>query len=208
MSRNIPSGRSVGNRPDGPWQDARVTTRDPVRTRRALLDAAARAIAEQGAAVSLEAVAREAGVSKGGLLHHFRSREALLAGVVAEWLARFDAVVERHLDPADTRPGRVARAYVRAHTADLGIDDRTWRHPALLATLLVTPGVLEQAAAADRRWRAALDADGLHPQRVELITRALDGLLYAQLLGAPAEPAELCGLLLALTGSTDPLVDP
>lgn len=186
-----------------------VLQRDPVRTRGALLDAAARLVAERGATISLDAVARAAGVSKGGLLHHFRSREALLAGLVEEWLARFDAVVERHVDPADDRPGRLTRAYIRA-TFDIESvdpDARLWRDSSVLSALMSVPGVLRLADESDRRWRAALDGDGLHAERVALITSALDGLVYGQLLhGRDGDgTGRLREVLLDLTGSTGPL---
>lgn len=187
-----------------------VLQRDPVRTRRALLDAAARRVAQRGATISLDAVAQEAGVSKGGLLHHFRSREALLAGLVEEWLARFDAAVERHADPADARPGRLTRAYVRANV-DIDVidpDARLWRDSSVLTALMSMPGVLRLADESDRRWHAALAADGLHPDRVALITSALDGIVYTQLLrGADARAAgSLYDVLLDLTESTGPLI--
>ena len=61
-----------------------MVQRDSIRTRRALLDTAARLVAERGAGISLDLIAQSAGVSKGGLLHHFRSREALFVGLVEE----------------------------------------------------------------------------------------------------------------------------
>ncbi|MDG6103928.1 TetR/AcrR family transcriptional regulator [Dactylosporangium aurantiacum] len=189
---------------------ATATHRDAVRTRKALLDGAARAITRHGAAVSLDAVAREAGVSKGGLLHHFRSKDALLAGMVEEWMARFDAAVQRHLDPGDLRPGRLCRAHIRAtFDDDVDLDDEVWRDPAVITALLGVPEVLRQAREFDLRSRRQLSADGLHPQRVELIVGALDGLVMRQLFGNPpdaAERAALATLLLALTERSDPLV--
>ena len=63
--------------------------------REQILDSAQALYAESGIqAVSLRAVAREAGISHPGLLRHFDSREALLA-----------AVIERYNSVADTRTG-------------------------------------------------------------------------------------------------------
>jgi AcrR family transcriptional regulator len=184
--------------------------RDPVRTRRAVLEAAARLVAERGSGVCLDLVAQAAGVSKGGLLHHFRSREALFAGLVEEWLSRFDAAVERHVEPDDQQPGRLTRAYIRANfdidATDL--DEKLWRNPAILSVLMTMPGVLRLADENDRGWRAALADDGLPPDRVVLITSALDGMVYSQLFhGRDDQDGDgLQDVLLALTRSQDPLV--
>lgn len=189
---------------------ATVLQRDPARTRQALLDAAARAVVVHGAAVSLEVVAREAGVSKGGLLHHFRTREALLVGLATEWMDRFDAAVARHLDPRDERPGRLCRAHIRASfDPSVEADEEAWRNPAVLAALLSVPEVLQRAQESDRRWRSELSADGLHPQRVQIITGMLDGMITEKLFGHPAgrgNSEALRELLLALTEQAGPLI--
>jgi AcrR family transcriptional regulator len=72
-----------------------------------LLDAAEDLLCDQGsAALTLSAVAERAGVSKGGLLYHFSSKEALIKGMVERLIADFDELMaaqdaptytERHL---------------------------------------------------------------------------------------------------------------
>ncbi len=53
------------------------------RTRTRLLDAAAQTLRDQAmAGPTLAAVAKEAGVGKGGLLHHFPSKDALVKAVL------------------------------------------------------------------------------------------------------------------------------
>ena len=57
-----------------------------------LLDAAIDVIRRDGArALTLDAVAAEAGVSKGGLLYHFASKRALIDGLLERWLDDFEA---------------------------------------------------------------------------------------------------------------------
>src|SRR5215469_14026355 len=68
----------------------------PARDR--LLDAAERVVAESGAThLTLDAVAKSAGVSKGGLLYHFPSKEALLEGMLSRHFQDVDAEVSRRL---------------------------------------------------------------------------------------------------------------
>jgi len=69
--------------------------RNPAATRQRLLDAAGDIAFEEGASsLSLDAVAARAGVSKGGLLYHFPSKNALLRAMVAEHVARLRAELE------------------------------------------------------------------------------------------------------------------
>lgn len=51
-------------------------------------------------AATLDAVAANAGVSKGGLLYHFRSKEALANGL----FERLDALADADLDTMATAP--------------------------------------------------------------------------------------------------------
>ncbi|MGY1617459.1 TetR/AcrR family transcriptional regulator [Geodermatophilus sp. SYSU D00691] len=182
--------------------------RDAARTRRALLDAAARAVLVHGAGVSLDAVAREAGVSKGGLMHHFRSKDELLGALADDLFERFARAVDDRVDPDDDAPGRRLRAYVR-----VTFDDLEERGDAVeLATLLATLGSFPEAARLSqeryRRWNQTLAEDGVDPQRVVVVLRACDGASIAPLFEGPLDPDELAttrDLLLALTRGEGPL---
>ena len=70
--------------------------------REKILNAAeARLLASGPAGLVLDAVAADAGVSKGGLLYHFRTKEALVGGLCDRMLARFD---EQLISLADAAP--------------------------------------------------------------------------------------------------------
>src|SRR5579864_204129 len=71
----------------------------PIRpARERLLDAAERVVVESGAThLTLDAVAKSAGVSKGGLLYHFPSKEALLEGMLTRHFENVDAEVTKRL---------------------------------------------------------------------------------------------------------------
>ncbi|WP_082805849.1 TetR/AcrR family transcriptional regulator [Marichromatium gracile] len=89
----------------------------PLRER--VLDAAETVVMRDGAArLTLDAVIAEAGVSKGGMLYHFRSKEALLEGLVERTLARDDADIGALRDtlPPD-QPNREGRARLIASLA-------------------------------------------------------------------------------------------
>jgi AcrR family transcriptional regulator len=89
--------------------------KQPERVRRALLDCTAAIAVDHGVAgVTVQAVAAAAGVTKGGLFHHFASKQALIEGLFADLLARLDAEIDAAI-AADPKPrGSFTRAYVKA----------------------------------------------------------------------------------------------
>ena len=100
-------------RPDHPRRRRAQHGRQRIKdTRAKLLDAAAAVVRRDGAqALTLDAVAAEAGVSKGGLLYHFKSKRELLDALVERWLDEF----QREIDAADG--GFVARLRAAPRTA-------------------------------------------------------------------------------------------
>jgi AcrR family transcriptional regulator len=189
--------------------NVQVQVRDPARTRRAVLDAAAAAVGEHGAGVSLDVVARQAGVSKAGLLHHFPSRDQLLLAVAGDLVDGFRAAVEAAVDPRDHAEGRLVRGYVNATFAALAERGPASDFVVVTAALAAVPGVTELLAEDKRWWDTTLADDGLHPDRVLVITRATDGASVAHLYEGELDPARLertRELLLALTRDTGPLL--
>jgi len=184
--------------------------RDAARTRRALLDAAARSVVVHGAGVSLDGVAREAGVSKGGLMHHFRSKDELMAALADDLFDQFAHAVEERIDPDDHAPGRRLRAYVRATFDDLEKTQDAVEQTTLMATLSSFPEAARRAQERYRRWNRTLAEDGVDPERILVVLRACDGASIAPLFEGQLGPEELAAtraLLLALAAGTGPLVD-
>lgn len=159
-----------------------MTRKAPEETRRALVQAAIRRIQEHGAAsLSLDAVAADAHVSKGGLLHHFPTKIALLEGVAAQLVRDFEGRIEAALAGEEPqRAGSWLRAYIRA-TFDAGPGE-----PQVLAQVCsVYPEIREFSsglyAASDL---ARPRDDGLPPARALLIRAACDGWWFAEYFGA------------------------
>jgi AcrR family transcriptional regulator len=184
--------------------------RDTARTRRLVLDAAAAVVAEQGSGASVDAIARKAGVSKGGLLHHFRSREKLLLALAEDLVDQFRAAVLAAVDPRDHDRGRLLRGYVTATFDELDNGPTAVAEGALLsASLAVVPGVSDVLLRDRQRWDDDFDADGVDPQRVLLIRRAADGTSISAIYEGPNDQAEIArtrALLLELTRGDGPII--
>jgi len=151
-------------------------------TRANVLDAAFRLAHRDGiAAVTLEAVASEAGISKGGLLYHFPSKDALIRGMVDSLREEFEAAAQRAADADPEIRGRTARAYLSACTDADASQSKRW--VALIGALVQQPDLLEPwrdliapAPAADR-------AEGTDVVAASIVRLAADGLWLADVLG-------------------------
>ncbi|MGW1058191.1 TetR/AcrR family transcriptional regulator [Micromonospora rubida] len=162
----------------------RTAGRSPGDTRRALLDAAGEAIRTRGVNATLDDIARHAGVSKGGLIYHFASKDELILELARDLLAAFRAEIESRLDPADHEPGRLTRAYVRAGLAPAEDQVTTRRAVALVTQLMTIPSVAELVSADTEQLIAELRADGLPIDVLTVVTAAADGMSSAPLWGA------------------------
>jgi len=81
--------------------------------REQICEAAVRIVARSGfAAVTIDGVAREAGLSKGGVLHHFPTKDELLVGATRYFGEKADRMLTQRVadDPRPRR--RWARAFV------------------------------------------------------------------------------------------------
>ncbi|NKY59556.1 TetR/AcrR family transcriptional regulator [Nocardia flavorosea] len=181
--------------------DPERQTRNAERTRAAVLSAAAHAFTEKGTGVSLASIAKDAGVSKGGLLHHFPTREALIVALVDDANRRFRATVQSHLDLSENQPGKMLRAYVRAlcsgaeETVEYFTSAPSW------VGVYDIPEVAELSRADELWWTEQFAIDGLAQDRIFLVRRAAEGLAAAMAYGGrPAdEVAAQRELLLSLT---------
>lgn len=87
----------------------------PPSSRDRILDASERLVAQTGAShLTLDAVAQSAGVSKGGLLYHFPTKEALLEGMVERHIG---AVERRMAELQSSSDGRAANPVLALLTA-------------------------------------------------------------------------------------------
>ncbi|WP_345575192.1 TetR/AcrR family transcriptional regulator [Nonomuraea rosea] len=147
-----------------------------------ILDSVERMLVSGGAdAIRLDAVAAQAEVSKGGLLHHFRSKQALLQGVLDRQVERFQAA----LPPPGSQPGAFTRAWLDATIPDTDVPARAHTDRvavALLAALSGGPHVLEAFRRRYEAWQDRLADDGLDPSTAYLVRLAVDGWWMARLL--------------------------
>lgn len=139
---------------------------------------------------SLEAVAARAAVSKGGVLYHFPSKEALLEALLRRWVGRAEAELE-----AVAAVEGVVAAWLHAPspTPEVSRDLRVARSLAALIRSTPADPFAEVVAELAERWRARLAEEVRDPVLAETIRLVGDGVYYAHLVGAPAPDPALLG---------------
>jgi AcrR family transcriptional regulator len=156
-----------------------------------LLAAAEQVVARDGVRnLTLEAVAREAGVSKGGLLYHYPAKAALIQAIVERFARRVDADQGSALQADGGQSGAFTRAYVQARTRPLESREVPV-HTALLAAAGHDPQYLDPFRQRLAEWQARLGTDGIDPATANVIRFAIDGMCLCSLLGLPAPDGEL-----------------
>jgi AcrR family transcriptional regulator len=162
------------------------------RSRKAALAAALSIIARDGPGrLTLDAIARESGLSKGGLMHQFRTKEAVLRALLEQQLAHFGEFTEEF---------RRTHAASLAHP-ELATQIATSREiiaqqysvaQAMLAALASDPKLLVEAREQDARRVDQIKAEAADPELAVLRWAAARGLaLLAMLRLCPIPEAEL-----------------
>lgn len=174
--------------------------------RKSLLLAAATVVAERGySALTLDAVGAATGVSKGGVLYHFPSKEALVAALVDELATGFDADQSAAHDADPIAPGAWTRAYVTASAAPAQDESEQLAVVALLAAVGYDPSLLTPIQDRYRNWVQRLNDDGLPGVDAHLVRLAADGLWAADLFGlAPPDAALRARIHVRLTELASP----
>jgi AcrR family transcriptional regulator len=157
-------------------------------TRDRLLDAAARLLLRDPSKLTLDAVAAEAGTSKGGLLYHFSSKAELLDAVVDRWEASFQDQIDA---AAQDTPGGWVRAYAEVSALD-GQDEHAREiDSGILAVLALQPDRMQAVQSRYEGWQERIVDDGIDPVDATVVRLAADGLWFAELMGLGAPRGDL-----------------
>jgi AcrR family transcriptional regulator len=153
------------------------------KTRRSVLGVAAEIVAREGVTrLTLDAVAERAGLSKGGILHHFSTKDSLIAAMIEDLVRQFEDDLARHMR-GESGPGSFARAFLRACLDSEGTLTRTLRISAgIVAALAFNTRLLAPLRRCYADWRRRLENDGIDPAVAELVRSAADGLWFAGVL--------------------------
>ena len=184
-SSNPATSRSKDRPRNLPVQERAVLTRDRI------LQAATEVIKQDGvSSLTLDKVAARAGVSKGGFLYHFGSKDALIVGLLNQVMGVLDDELNVLAEGIDSNHGAFALAYldyVREPT-----QASTDTAVSILAAAAVDDDLLDSTRATFERWQDRLrHDDGLDEVEALLARIVGDGLWLIDLFGlAPPKGEE------------------
>jgi AcrR family transcriptional regulator len=142
-------------------------------------------------AMTLDAVAQEARVSKGGLLYHFRSKDELIGAMLVHFRSQVQAQLEEQIALDPNPRGRLIRAMLHMvfpgrGTEDAGVPARSEMSRLVMAILVAAvnnPRLLDPVCQNAKETRQHLLAEGPNGLRQIALRAAIDGLLLWEHLG-------------------------
>lgn len=153
------------------------------RTRKAALEAALTIIARDGPGrLTLDAIAKEAGISKGGLMHQFPSKHAVLKALLERQLEHSSKFHDRYVDAVGA--GHDA-PHLAAQIATMR-EAATHSHSvavAFLGAMSDEPALLELVRKRDAERLAEVKAEARDPDLAMLRRAAAHGLALDRLFG-------------------------
>ena len=159
-----------------------ILTRKKEIGRDRILDAAEAVILESGGrSLTLDAVAERAGISKGGLVYSFATKDDLVHAALEREMARFREAVHRRLGGGPTEPVELVLAHIEEA---LDEDDASTQKAAFLVTALVhAPDMLEPVRSYYRELLDPLLSGGGEMHEVRHALLAVEGIFLLRGLG-------------------------
>ena len=151
---------------------------------------AARVIAARAGAgkITIDAVAKEAGLSKGGVLYNYPTKKALLSGLLDAMLAEHRELLE---SVPERRPARTLRGHLETVLQSQEVDDDL--SMAILATAASDPQLLDPLRGELSDDIGRILSDTQDPQGAMVVFWAIQGVRFQKLLKLPDGGADLRG---------------
>ena len=153
--------------------------KDPLLTKRKLLEAAALVVKEKGVSgLTLEAVAKQANVSKGGLLYHYPNKQSLLKAMVGHLNENFERAIAKQIEQSK---GKIT--WLEAYVA-MSFDPKHSQiaeSAGMLAAIANDLSLLEPLAERYQVLQEQLEASDLDSDLANIIRLAADGLWFTEL---------------------------
>ena len=164
----------------------------PPSARIKIVDAALTLVRLNGASrLTLDEAAKAAGLSKGGVLYHFKTKDDLIRAMLQRLIDQCDELHLHHYENEAPGPYRWARTVVKTAFDPCGpVNDPI--NSALLAVIASDLNLITPLKEAYAKWNERLLSDSPDPWRATLICMAMDGYLFERILNLiPADDPSL-----------------
>lgn len=151
-------------------------------TREKIIDAAMAIVAEQGVLrLTLDEAAKVAGLSKGGVLYHFKTKDDLIRAMVERQISICDGLFLQYYEEEAPGPYRWARTLVRmSFSPHSPANDPVGG--ALLAAAALSPDLLTPLRTKYDEWNERVHSDSPDPALATLVCMAMDGYYFEKLI--------------------------
>lgn len=154
-----------------------------------ILDVANKVIAEKGLhCFTLDEVAKAAGISKGGLLHHYPSKDKLIKALIENYLDLFQSrVSETEKSLCGASPCNRMVSFIHEQFNQCKLDTNTMY--CLLAAVASNQELLHPVLEKRKEWIEKIN-ECKDPIMALIISFACDGIVFSNLLGLEVFPAD------------------
>ncbi len=168
-----------------------------------LIECAISIISEQGpSAVTVQAVANAAGVTKGGLLHHFSDKNKLNKEVSKYLLDKLDMEINKEMALDSVPYGKFTRSYIKAISLDLKSSlNQHWRALAIYSITNPESKLLWKEWINEKQIQHK-DTDS--SQLLQILRYAADGIWFEVVMGTDCSKSTHNSLLSSLINMTYP----
>lgn len=151
-------------------------------TRELIFAACNRILQRDGlSSLTLDAVAAEAELSKGGLLYHFPSKVGMIEALFQYHLERFNRRLDELALAEGEGSGSWLRAYAKASVEQITDPDAASMFASLFAAGEKYPTVLAIMKRSYDDWQQKVEMSGLAPDVAMLVRLAVDGLWFTEM---------------------------
>lgn len=153
-----------------------------VQTRKQIFEACSRILRHEGLSnLTLEAVADEAGISKGGLLYHFPTKKELVEAVFEYHNTIFETRLQELYNNEADAPGAWLRAYAKASIEQVSDPENASLYASLFAAEERYDSAHQLMREKYDKWQEEIESCGIEPTQAALIRFAVDGLWFSEI---------------------------
>ena len=129
--------------------------------------------------LTLDAVAKKAGISKGGLLYQFPNIEALLVGLTNYIFEEFAHSFNDKAQNDPVEQGKWCRALIETTNEDL--EKNAELNVGIIAASMLQPELISNMSTSYQNIQTKVEQDLIDPITATIIRLAIDGLYYSEL---------------------------